>query len=223
MRMPSDKAANAPVFEVDPNFGEMAVAMGQATWSILELSQREKALACIAADICVRDLGLPFEMHVRMALANDVPLSHVREAILQSAIEAGHTGALVALTRFKEVCGEIGESVPPNGSGPDGNHSFDYFAEAERIDGDLLQQWRAIMPAHWSQPGLDVKERIYISLTGNVLEGVLGAPFAHHVRLARAHGATDAQIRALFRFLSEYGFSRSWAAIDALAALVAHT
>jgi hypothetical protein len=49
-----------------------------------------------------------------------------------------------------------------------------------------------------------------------VLAGVLGAPFVHHVQLARAQGATNAQLGALFRFLSEYGFSKSWAAIEAL-------
>jgi hypothetical protein len=48
--MPSDKEANAPVFKIDPTFGEMAVQMGEATGSIPELSQREKVLVCIAAD-----------------------------------------------------------------------------------------------------------------------------------------------------------------------------
>jgi hypothetical protein len=42
MRMPSDKEANAPVFAIDPTFGEMAVQIGEAAWSIPELSQREK-------------------------------------------------------------------------------------------------------------------------------------------------------------------------------------
>jgi hypothetical protein len=32
--MPSDKEANKPVFDIDPAFGQMAVAMGQATSSI---------------------------------------------------------------------------------------------------------------------------------------------------------------------------------------------
>ena len=216
MRMPSDKAANAPVFEIDPAFGQMAVSMGQATWSIPELSQREKSLACISADVCVRDLGLPFEMHIQMALANDVPLSDVREAILHSAIEAGHTGTLVALSRFKEICAKIGKSIPTDETIPDGAHRFDYFAESASIDSHFVHQWQSIMAEHWSRPGLNLKERAYISLAGNVLAGVLGTPFAHHVQLARAQGATNAQLGALFRFLSEYGFSKSWAAIEAL-------
>ena len=36
--------------------------MGEATWSIPELSQREKVLVCIAADVCMRDIELPLEM-----------------------------------------------------------------------------------------------------------------------------------------------------------------
>jgi alkylhydroperoxidase/carboxymuconolactone decarboxylase family protein YurZ len=198
----------------------MAVAMGQATWSIPELTRREKALACLAADLCMRDLGLPFEMHIGMALANGVPLRDVREAILQSAIEAGHTATLAALQRFKEVCGKIGQSLPRDGQGAGDGPAFDYFADAAAngIDARLAQMWRVFMPAHWSRAGLSVKERAYISLTGNVLQSTLGAPFLHHVRLARADGSTDEQIRALFLFLSEYGFSRSWAALDALAA-----
>jgi 4-carboxymuconolactone decarboxylase len=215
MRMPSDKAANTPVFEIDPAFGHMAVSIGQATWSIPELSQREKSLACISADVCVRDLGLPFEMHIQMALANDVSLSAVREAILHSAIEAGHTGTLVALSQFKGVCAKIGKSVPTDPTVPEA-HSFDYFAGSVTWDGDLMRQWHSIMPEYWSRPDLNGKERAYISLTGNVLAGVLGAPFVHHVQLARAQGATNAQLGALFRFLSEYGFSKSWAAIEAL-------
>jgi hypothetical protein len=41
MRMPSDKEANKPIFDVDPAFGKMAIAMGQMTWSIAALTQRE--------------------------------------------------------------------------------------------------------------------------------------------------------------------------------------
>jgi alkylhydroperoxidase/carboxymuconolactone decarboxylase family protein YurZ len=208
-----------PVFEIDPAFGEMAVTMGQATWSIPELTQREKAFACLAADVCVRDLDLPFRMHIEMALSNDVPLADVREAILQSSLEAGHTGALLALKRFKEVCIEIGERYPPEDRTADSDRGFEYFSEPTKIgiDAKLSRMWRAIMSAHWTRPGLSLRERAFISLACNVMQGMLEAPFKHHVHLARAAGASDEQIGSLFRFLSEYGFSRSWAALDALA------
>lgn len=63
MRLPSDKKANGPVFAIDPTFGEMAVQMGEASWSIPELSPREKVFICIAADVCTRDIELPLHTH----------------------------------------------------------------------------------------------------------------------------------------------------------------
>src|ERR1035438_6392246 len=130
MRMPSDKVANAPVFTIDPTFGEMAVQMGEATWSIPELSQREKVLVCIAADVCTRDIELPLEIHVHMAAANQVPMDDVREAILQSAIEAGHTAALLALKKFKELCKKPNLGAGNNEPIP-GSLSFDYFSNSQ--------------------------------------------------------------------------------------------
>ena len=81
MRMPSDKEANKPPFEIDPALGDMAVAMGHATWSIPYLSEREKALLCLTYDICMHDFGLPFEMHAQMALANEVRVADVHQGI----------------------------------------------------------------------------------------------------------------------------------------------
>ena len=219
MRMPSDKEANAPVFAIDPTFGEMAVQMGEATWSIPELSQREKVLICIAADVCARDIELPLEMHVQMAAANQVPMDDVREAILQSAIEAGHTAALLALKTFKELCKKIGLDGVANDEQIPASLSFDYFSNGELVDQGLTIMWKPIMEKHWSRPGLTLKERAYISLTGNVLQGVLGEPFQHNVTIARDHGASVDQVKALCRFLSEFGYSRAVSALAALSVL----
>lgn len=71
MRMPAHKQANTPVLDIDPVFGKMAGAMRQATWTIPELTQREKCFACLTADVCLHDIDLPFHMHVQMALAED--------------------------------------------------------------------------------------------------------------------------------------------------------
>jgi hypothetical protein len=78
--------------------------------------------------------------------------------------------------------------------------------------------WKPIMEKHWSRPGLTLKERAYISLTGNVLHGVLGEPFQHNVTIARDHDASVDQIKALCRFLSEFGYSRAVSALAALSA-----
>ena len=67
--------------------------MGEATWSIPELSQREKVLVCIAAAVCMRDIELPLEMHVQMAAANQVPMDDVRETILRGGSRRSAVGA----------------------------------------------------------------------------------------------------------------------------------
>ena len=61
MRVPSDKEANKPVFDIDPEFGKMALAMGQVTWSIELLNQREKSFICLMYDICIHDLDWRFK------------------------------------------------------------------------------------------------------------------------------------------------------------------
>jgi 4-carboxymuconolactone decarboxylase len=217
MRVPSDKEANAPVFGIDPSFGEMAVQMSEALSSIQGLSQPEKVLVCVAADVCMRDTGLPLEMHIQMAAANEAPMDDVREVILQSAIEAGHTAALSALTKFKELCKKLDlKGVRNNEQIP---LSFDYFSTGPPVDPALTVMWNPIMKNRWSRPCLTLKERSYISLTGNVLQVVLGGPFQHNVTIARDQGANVDQIRALCRFVSEFGYSRAVSALDAFSAL----
>jgi hypothetical protein len=55
MRTPSDKEANAPVFEIGHEFGEMLVAWDRLRGRFLS-STSQKAFACLAADSCVRGL-----------------------------------------------------------------------------------------------------------------------------------------------------------------------
>lgn len=218
MRMPSDKEANKPVFDIDPEFGAMAVAMGQATWSIPNLSLREKALICLMYDICMHDFGLPFEMHIEMALANEVPLADLHQAIVFSAADAGHSTTLGALVKFKEICGKLNLDFP-TGRAEAVSSRVDYFGglPPTEIDKDLAQMWCAPMARFWSCSGLSAKERAYLCLAANVAHQTLGVSFEHHVHLARANGADDAALTALMRFLSEFGFSKAWSATSALA------
>jgi len=154
-----------------------------------------------------------------MAAANQVPMDYVREAILQSAIEAGHTAALLALKKFKELCKKMNIEGVWNDERIPGSLSFVYFSNSEFVDQGLTDMWKPIMEKHWSRPGLTLKERAYISLTGNILQGVLGEPFQHNVTVARDQGASVDQVKALCRFLSEFGYSRAVSALAALSAL----
>ena len=40
MRKPADEEANERIFRLDPESGRMAVAVGEAAWTIAEVSRR---------------------------------------------------------------------------------------------------------------------------------------------------------------------------------------
>jgi alkylhydroperoxidase/carboxymuconolactone decarboxylase family protein YurZ len=165
--------------------------------------------------------GLPFQMHVEMALANDVPLADLHEAILFSAADAGHSTALGALARFKEICGALKLDFPQSAE-DQAVSSIDYFEGLPPLplDSGLVEKWRPSMTRFWRIDHLSLKERAYLSLIANIAQQVLGPPFAHHARLARQHGASTKELAALVTFTSEFGFSRAWSALIALAAIL---
>lgn len=158
-------------------------------------------------------------MHVRLAVANQVPLSDVRETILQSAIEAGYPAALSALGKFKEICVTLDAGDVAGEKDTSARPSFEYFPDTFFHDRKLAIMWKSIMASHWSRPSLNVRERAFISLAGNVLLGIVGESFERNVTIALAGGASVEQLRALCRFLSEFGFSRALAALAALSAM----
>ncbi|MBV8523950.1 MAG: hypothetical protein JOY71_17815, partial [Acetobacteraceae bacterium] len=160
MRNPSDSEANEPLRKLDPTFCEMAVQMGGKSWGIEALSQREKALLCLLADICDHNFGLPFEMHFSMALANDVPLMAIKEVIFHAAPEAGYTNALTALVRFKELCKarHLAETADDPAA---------HTPAVDRVPVEALRQldprfeeaWRTGVTQQWIRPNLTLQER----------------------------------------------------------------
>jgi alkylhydroperoxidase/carboxymuconolactone decarboxylase family protein YurZ len=170
-------------------------------------------------DICIRDFGLPFEMHIQMALANDVPLADIHELILFAAADAGHPTTFGSLKRFKEVCSELELDLPTRVDVQAAPVAVRYFEglQAPPLETDLLQLWARPMVRFWEDGTLGAKERAYLSMIANIAQQVLGPPFAHHARIALKHGATPAELTALLTFSSEFGFSRAWSAAIALA------
>jgi alkylhydroperoxidase/carboxymuconolactone decarboxylase family protein YurZ len=67
---------------------KVAVRMGETSWGIDALSQREKSLLSLMMDMCRRDFGSAFEMHVNMAVANDVSSIAIKEVIYHATTEA---------------------------------------------------------------------------------------------------------------------------------------
>jgi alkylhydroperoxidase/carboxymuconolactone decarboxylase family protein YurZ len=220
MRKPSDPAANQGLFKLDSTFAHMAIKMGEATWGIQSLSQREKALLCLTADVCDHNVGLAFEMHIEMALANDVPLVDIREVIFHAAPEAGYTNSLQALIRFKQVVKEKQQTDPDlaeHGEWRDDRVSV--AAIRNRLD-DLASgfgdTWTAAVVQQWRRPNLSTRERCLLSIGADVMNHTLGNPFAHHVNLALSHGVTREHILDAVRFMTEFGANKAWEAMDRL-------
>jgi hypothetical protein len=81
MRTPDDPEANQPVFDVDPEFGKMAVQMGQG-FKLPGVSLREKSLLCLANDVCEMNLDLAFQMRTLQdqQSSDDAVRDHSRDA-----------------------------------------------------------------------------------------------------------------------------------------------
>jgi len=62
-------ASEDRVTSLDPVFGSMGIEAGRAIWGLRELTMREKAVLFLAADVCVPQFGLPFELHLRTPAA----------------------------------------------------------------------------------------------------------------------------------------------------------
>ena len=177
MRKPSDPEANKGLFQLDPTFAEMAVSMGSDTWGIESLSQREKSLLCLIADICDHNLELAFEMHIEMAVANDVPLRAIREVIFEAAPHAGYSNALQALIRFKQVVkaknyGEVEGAGTANEDVND-DPSVSILERLDALAPGFGKTWTVAVGQQWKRPNLSVKERTLLSVAADVINQTL--------------------------------------------------
>ena len=219
MPTPDDPQANQPVFEVDPEFGEMAVRMGQV-WKLPGISLREKAFLCLANDICEMNLGLSFEMHIMMALANDVTTLEIKEVLYHLAPETGYPKVLQAIVRMKEVAKNRDLPPLPEDDGATARRSERFSVPIEVLgklcdaDEDFEQLFQEQVEERWNRPALSPKERAYISLAADVAAQTLGAPFAFHCDAALRNGASEEQIRKVLLFMSEFSFSKAWQAFE---------
>ncbi len=168
------------------------------------------------ADICDHNVGLAFEMHIDMALANDVPLVDIREVIFHAAPEAGYTNALQALVRFKEVVKEkqlqeFKDDEAATGGGIPNDPKL--HERLESLAHGFGETWAVAVEQQWQRCHLSIKERALLSIAADVSNQTLGEPFAYHVRLALGHAATIEQIRDTIRFVAEFSFTKAWEAL----------
>jgi alkylhydroperoxidase/carboxymuconolactone decarboxylase family protein YurZ len=218
MRTPDDPEANQPVFDVDPEFGKMAVQMGQG-FKLPGVSLREKSLLCLANDVCEMNLDLAFQMHVSLALANGVSGQEIREVLYHLAPETGYAKVLQAIVRLNEI-EKSGEPETAQRKGrAHGSHQSvsiptELRARVKKIEPRFETLLRQQVEERWNRPGLTPKERAYISLAADVSGQTLGAPFNFHCNAALCYGATPEQLRTLLLFMAEFSFSKTWQALE---------
>ncbi|WP_327291130.1 carboxymuconolactone decarboxylase family protein [Streptomyces sp. NBC_01198] len=133
-----------------------------------ELTDREKVVMCVVADICRQTLGMPFESQGTMGLTHGVSGDALRELLI-------FQGGYISLQRH-------------------------LYAGAGQ---------------------LTVRERIFGSLTADVLHGVLEGAFTVHVSRALAIGATADDVRAVIRFSGQFGAAEAWRGLRAAEPLLA--
>jgi alkylhydroperoxidase/carboxymuconolactone decarboxylase family protein YurZ len=191
------------------------------------LTPRERILLSLVADVCEQILGMPFELHVRAALANGLDADDLRELLRFVSYDSGYPAALAALERLVRIEREHGLPGPTglshrvNADGTGSPMPATLRAEVNAFDPaftdymDLQSRMRADMSR------LSVRERAFATMAVDVLYQTLQESFRAHVGRALGAGATPEEVRAAVRATAPFGMSRTWRALNVLDALLA--
>jgi 4-carboxymuconolactone decarboxylase len=218
MRLASEDRVTA----LDPIFGQMGIEAGRHIWSIPHLTPREKTFLCLVADVCHPHLGLPFELHVGMGMKQGVTKEDFRELLRHLGPYAGYTACAVAFERFLEVAKHLRMPEPIAPERDEGEAALapgyptGVLEHLGRLDAPLAEY--VAQQAHhvWGRGGLSRRERAIVWLAVDVLYQTLDESFQVHVDLALQSGASREDLRAVVRFLAEFGIPRAWRALQAL-------
>lgn len=208
------------VTELDPVFGRMGIEAGKAIWEDPDLSPREKAVLLIAADICVPELGLPFELHLGMAVKHaEMSAEDVREVLRHVAPLAGFNIVAMAFERALEILRALGHDTrssahPTPPSAP--IHSSGAFQELRRADPLLAANIERTAAQLWRRGGLCPRERCYAALAVDVMSQTLDGPFGEHLHLCQQAGLSKEACASAIRILAEFSGVKAWQARLAL-------
>ncbi|MBR0913885.1 DUF3224 domain-containing protein [Bradyrhizobium japonicum] len=206
------------VMRLDPVFGAMGLEAARSIWSPSQLSMREKACLLLAGDVAVRELGLPFELHVGMALSKaDMSVEAVRELLRHVAPAAGLNPTSRAFERLADVLVELGHRPESNAvrtstPHPAAPYPADALGALRAADPKLALAIERQSSELWARPGLSHRERLFASLAIDIASGALGRAFAAHARMALGAGITLAEMHEALRVLAEYSTVRAWEA-----------
>jgi alkylhydroperoxidase/carboxymuconolactone decarboxylase family protein YurZ len=207
------------VTSLDPVFGPMGIEAGRALWQQSALSMREKAILLIAADVCVPEFGLPFELHVGMALGQaGMSVEDLREVLRHIAPDAGFNIVAMAFQRLVEVATALGYDTRSTASRLERNETV--YAEStldalRSIDPEFANDMDRTTRQLWHRPGLSRRERCSATFAVDVISGVLGAPFAALMDVCRDAGLSRTDCQAAIRVLAEFSRPKAWQALIA--------
>ena len=214
-------ASEDRVTSLDPVFGSMGIEAGRAVWSMRELSMREKSVLFLAADVCVPEFGLPFELHLGMALKQaEMPVENVRELFRHIAPDAGYGITAGAFERLVEIAKALGIDPDSKATRDDpaqrAVYSEDALAELRELDRDFAAYVEDQAQQLWHRGGLTPRERAFATLAVDVIGGTLGSPFQTHLALAADAGIARGDLHAAMKLLAEFSIPKVWEALIAL-------
>jgi alkylhydroperoxidase/carboxymuconolactone decarboxylase family protein YurZ len=215
------------VTALDPMFGQMYAATTAHAWAIPQLTDREKTFLCLVADVCQSNLGQAFELHVRTGLAHCVSTADIRALLRFVSYDSGYQAALDALARLAEIEPEaslpetalLAEELTTTGPGAAPSPLPEPVrAQLRDLDPNFAEyfdlQSRMRTPAG---PGtLSVRERAFTTMSIDVHYQTLDETFRIHTSRALGAGASHDDVRAVLRFIAQFGATRTWRAWIAL-------
>src|SRR2546423_15602312 len=89
--------------QLDPDFDRLLAATERHAWDIPRLTDREKVLLTVVADVCNQTLGSPFAQHVAAGEKHGVYPDDFRALLRLVAFEAGYPAPLPAYDPLPQV------------------------------------------------------------------------------------------------------------------------
>jgi alkylhydroperoxidase/carboxymuconolactone decarboxylase family protein YurZ len=218
-----------PVAALDPVFAQMSTASLGYAGETPGLTEREKVLLCLVADVCQQSLGLAFELHVRRGLAHGVSTGDVRTLLRLISYDTGYHAALDAFARLAAIEAAAGLTVPATEPLADESLSTGPDAAQTPLPAPVRAALGALDP-HFAgyvelqsrmraghEPGtLSDRERAFATMSVDVHYQTLEESFRTHVDRALRTGVTAEDVRAVLRFTAAFGVTRVWRAWKAL-------
>jgi alkylhydroperoxidase/carboxymuconolactone decarboxylase family protein YurZ len=201
------------VVALDDEFGSMAVRAGGYAIGVPGLTLREKIFTWLANDVCNGHLGLPYELHLKLAIDAGVSGQEIREVLRHLAPYAGYPAVVQAFARLQNI------NIDSTGDPAAGANAGSPPPPPAELDGPfetwLLEQEQD----RWQRTLLSPRERSLLCIVVDVFHQTLGEPLRAHVEAAISAGADQETIRNQIRLMSELGSAKVWQALLALEAI----